>query len=396
MRDLDLKIYQNQLRLVSSINFVEEINKLYGISGIDATTMKNILSNQRSGAVMNFTSRWLYWFNSAPDYYWRMNMFLAQAIKDGVLDVDMKGKPTYKSAYQWVDEKLVYDHKKDRRFAYLYHGSANKNSEEYKKAEALLIGLKEKLKNEPYGLDENGNPTRAYSIEERNSMKDFANSAFGYYDSQSKLYFANTIFGRLFSQFKTWLTAKKNTYFLETQISDTQKRWEWVEVENPDGTKQFIASYKGKVMEGIFQTLSFYYQEMGDDVLDKFKNSLNPLKHYETYKSLKDYQKTNLYRLGTDLTIFAMIQLMFLGGDDEEDEWWMKQISTAILRSSTDLWVINNLNSAVGSQNPIASISYTKRLLNDIVTLNGDGILRNVGMTRPIYYIMRDMENSAK
>jgi len=76
--------------------------------------------------------------------------------------------------------------------------------------------------------------TRAYTNKQRDSIKSFSDSAFGYYDRETKANFFKTAVGLTFKQFMAYVSALKTRYFLSRtnntargaykQLADTRGR----------------------------------------------------------------------------------------------------------------------------------------------------------------------------
>jgi hypothetical protein len=81
-----------------------------------------------------------------------MTMFVSQMIHDGIIKVDVLGKPSKDSALQMIDGKLVYNDKLDARFSE-YLNNVDKpthlQSTSWKEARASYLSLKEQLALEP-------------------------------------------------------------------------------------------------------------------------------------------------------------------------------------------------------------------------------------------------------
>lgn len=76
---------------------------------------------------------------------------------------------------------------------------------------------------------------KAYTNRQRNSMKSFADMAFGYYDRDTKAAFFKTSIGVLFKQFMAFLSAKKMSYF---QVrSNNTARGSYTQLTDTSGKK---------------------------------------------------------------------------------------------------------------------------------------------------------------
>lgn len=106
----------------------------------DADQLHREMSLSKMG-ILNFDSNQLYMFSRAPDMLHRMTILVAKMMHDGCFD-----------AHSVVNEELVYDFKKDKRFSLLHSANPNVNSEEYRKQHALYITMLEQFNREGYNL----------------------------------------------------------------------------------------------------------------------------------------------------------------------------------------------------------------------------------------------------
>lgn len=136
--------------------------------------------------LFKFFSEHLYWMNSAPDYLNRLTLFVAKMIHDGCYDAH----------YMNDKGEFVYDPTKDKRFEVYfkkrkqYDFKFAQNDKEYNDQRSLYISMLddfnvENIKlNEPK-LDERKDLIpRAYTQKEKESIKVFADTAYGFYDSE--------------------------------------------------------------------------------------------------------------------------------------------------------------------------------------------------------------------
>ena len=196
---------------LASYTLCESINKLYGIAAEDISRVVENSMSSRSGVIANL-SKWMYMANSAPDYFNRLTLFIAKMLEDGCFEahsLDKKGN-------------LVYDFKKDKRFSELNkHGlNSNYNGEEYRRQKALYLAMLDDFASEGRNFieyDKDGNLvykefTIAYTTKQRNSIKEVADLAYGYYDHETKSLIDIGLFGLVYKQFQTFLTAKVNLW----------------------------------------------------------------------------------------------------------------------------------------------------------------------------------------
>lgn len=208
----------------------EMLNKEYGIANEDLNRFVDSSTIQGKG-LLNNHSRYMYISSSAPDYFNRMTLLIAKMIEDGCLDAHT------------LDEygDLHYDWKKDKRFSELAkHGlNSDYKGEEYLKQKAVYRKMCEEFEKSNDKLitwDKEhkkyiyGDLPRAYTTSERNSIKEVADTAYGFYDHESKSLINHKFFGLLFLQFQTFLSAKINLWFKAKPTSQgsntSQGHWE--------------------------------------------------------------------------------------------------------------------------------------------------------------------------
>lgn len=183
----------------NTLTLVDALNVEYGMANADPKQVQERLRQSKNGA-LNFNSDMLYVCNKIPDTYHRMGFLLAKMKADGCFD-----------AHTLVDDQLVYDFKKDKRFSLLNDPNANKNSEEYKHQRGLYLSLLAQFNNEGFTLSDGDALPRAYTIQESTSVKSFAELCFGHYDPSSQMLLKNHFLGALVLHFKTFISAKLET-----------------------------------------------------------------------------------------------------------------------------------------------------------------------------------------
>jgi hypothetical protein len=197
-------------------NLIDRINHHYAFANLDMGSYSNRVKTDRRG-IMKGLSPWLYAFNTIPDYYNRMALFLAKMIYDGSYE-----------AHTLVDGNIVYDPKKDKRFSYyLENRDKYKDSkgnfipapkdEKYNRQRNLYILLIQQVNTDRAGLiepyTEKDLVDVAYSELERNSFKSLTDTAYGYYDKDAQSQLHNTAFGVIFLQFMQYWPGKMQLWF---------------------------------------------------------------------------------------------------------------------------------------------------------------------------------------
>ena len=243
---------------------------------------------------------YMYVFNTIPDYYNRMAIFLAKMIHDGSYDA------------HFIDNKgmIVYNPIDDDRYKY-YFANRHKhkdskgryipavNDEKYNKQRNLYLWLQGQLNIERVGQTDHEDFTeddmvdQAYSEKERTSLKSFTDTAYGYYDKDSQSQLHNVAFGVIFLQFlqfwpgkmQMWfgkpVSADKSTIGKLVQKTEENEKGELVKLwrkpvygdkDDPDRITDFdhttentgdpLYDWEGSPQEGLYYSVVFTIQEI--------------------------------------------------------------------------------------------------------------------------------------
>lgn len=371
---------------IKHVGFCDAINEIYGLSEMDVQRAAHEVQTGSAG-LAHFRSKYAYWFNTFPGYFNRLVLFTAQAIKDGVIDVDTIGHLTKNSAYQMIDSRLVYNEKLDKRFS-LYTNNKqmpdSRQTKDYKEQKALYLAVTQDLINEADGMKSDGTMARAYNNKQRNSLKEFADEVHGSYDKENKTNFQKMAFGRIFMQFKGWISAKKNRWFTETNINETRGSYE----TQYDADGNPVSVWKGKVTEGITQSILAMYHEIQ-------ANKFNIAKSWDNMNAT---QRENFMFLLGDTLVFGLLALiveMFTGPGMKKDNPLGYEGLHALSNSSKDFFIGSTIGSVSGSKNPLALASWSTKVLNDswgVMTgsktpsnlLDNVAIYRNINRLNPV------------
>lgn len=192
------------------------------MANADNDQVATILSQSRAG-IKNFNSDKLYFCNKFPDTYHRMGILIAKMIHDGCWE-----------AHTMVDDHLEYDFSKDARFDLLFKDTSDKNSEEYKKQHALYTAMRLQFAKEGEIIEEGQPLPRAYTNQEANSIKSFAELCFGHYDKNTQMLAKKMFLGAMMLQFRTFISAKLEQWILKPGTYD---QGHYVEMKDPDGVR---------------------------------------------------------------------------------------------------------------------------------------------------------------
>lgn len=226
---------------VAGFTLIDHLNNLYGIANTDINTIVTKTKTDRMG-LFKFFSEHLYWMNTAPDYLNRMTLFVAKMLHDGCYEAHSFNKQT---------GEFIYNPKKDKRFEiyfnkreqYNYKGS--ENDDKYNDQRSLYLTMLESFnkENEKFNkplLDEKLDLIpRAYTHVDRESIKIFADMAYGFYDHERSAPWKHMAFGSIFGQFLTyWPSTVK--YYFGKRIESKTGQWLQKSIPNEDGENQLL------------------------------------------------------------------------------------------------------------------------------------------------------------
>ena len=265
---------------IHSVTKIELLNEHFRITNMTINELPQQTTSSRTGLWQTF-DRWMGWTLIAPDYWNRMTMFIAQMMEDGCWD-----------AYSVIETEngpeLKYDMSKDARFEVLcrYGGNIDSVPEKFKTQylqQQALYEIKREELNETSDSDDritqaisSSNKdwylTTAYTTKERNSLKSFSDTTFGYYDRDTKAWLYKTAIGVLFKQFMAYASSKKVQYF-KTRTDQTD-RGEYAQLTTNSGEriwKIIISDDAGKAIP-----LNVKESEL-DSKYSEYKNSAKPV-----------------------------------------------------------------------------------------------------------------------
>lgn len=371
---------------MDGINFLDYLNEEFGINNMEVSRMVSQMRTDKVG-VKQFES-WLHFLNSYPEFMFRMSLFLAEAMSDGVF------KPSHanisrKSALTWDKEKrkIVYDPSKDDRFSILYDANSDKQSVKYLKAKALYDGLWEDVKDlrnghnpDKIGFDGRPELSTPYSVEDRKSKIKFANRVYQETSTENKTWIERTALGSLYMMFKRWMLSKKELYWKGYVSAEENTIAGRREVIFDEVTGTYKSVWLGRPMEGILQSLIFYGKEIA-----RYKGNV-----IKANQELSDYQIRNIRHFLADMTQYGLIGLFvaLAGGDDEMKK---NKLLKLLYYSSQDLNVLNTWENLTTKNGALYALSYMTKfgqgLVDDAldVTINHElplNTLKNIGLTR--------------
>ena len=444
---------------VRKVTKIELLNEHFRMTNMSISELPEQTTSNKTGFAQMF-SRWMGWALVAPDYFNRMTMFIAQMMHDGSWDAYVLDES---DAYI----KLKYDMSKDKRFDVFckYKGDINLVPATLKKKFRSQQSLYEAMRNEfntnegmnieePWTKNENGTITysdnwylpRAYTLKERDSLKSFSDTTFGYYDKETKSWFYKTAFGVLFKQFMAYGSSKKMQYlktrtdktargsFKQLTTNSGEKVWKINVIgeggkevslnvtdseldtkykEHKDDAREVLV-WTGTFVEGILNSYYNLVKEVGLGIHDwvKPENKGKTNKHFQTIKNqyLKkgDIRHSNMLQLPWDIFLsmcFMWIIRMIFFDDPEStgvsykkqltDRSWGAQMGYRALEAATvDFNFLNILKEQYLEANlPSLSIlaNTGKRFWNafgdpelNLAQEMSKGFIQSVGIAKPL------------
>lgn len=339
------------------VGFCDNINEMYRISDMNLKELVHKVQTTSSG-IAKFGSHWAFWMQSFPIYTNRMSMFVAQMIHDGIIKMD--GASISKdSALQLIKGQLVYNERLDDRYKeYLAKPDVANHlqSTSWKEARASYLKAKEVMALEPGGLKADGTLARPYDNKTRDSLKTAADDVHGNYDKDTRTRLEQLAFGKMFLQFKTYLSSKKNRWYMETHPDE--RRGQWV-TEWHDGEP--IKLWQGKVTEGIYQTFCALTNEIkvnGGDII-KGWDAMHATQKQNVALMLGDILQFGIYSLA-----LGMLGVSVANARKDENPLAEEPIR-GIHNAINDLWIGTSVAALAGDKNPMAVLSWGNGVLDN-------------------------------
>lgn len=268
-------IWVDSIHQMHTITMGEHLNFLYGIANYSPQEMVE-RANYYQGHVGRFNER-LFWTSRAPDFLHRMTIFYAYMNKYDCL-----------KAHHLVNGHIFYNWKEDGRFKTYAKYKDNEAAvpiglaKEFQDQRALYEAMKtrmlevgtimiDKETGEARNMNEDDDLPMAFTDLEASKIIQEANTLFGYMDNDNKSLWFRKGIGILLGQFQTYISAKKNQYFLKPDVYNQGK---WVLKKNEKGEQLYkayddsgnpiettvdnghpIKVWEGSIMKGIFWSM---------------------------------------------------------------------------------------------------------------------------------------------
>jgi hypothetical protein len=168
-----------------------------------------------------------------------MSLFIAKMLQDGSYDAHSINS----------EGTLVYDPSKDKRFEYYfkkrnsYQFKQHRTDSKYNDQRSLYLKLIDIFNEERTLLNktlltEKDNLPRAYTSQERESIKSFTDLSYGHYDKDNSSLIRHTALGTLFAQYMAYWPSKVKYYLGKYEKNSKQGKM-FQKYEMQDGKKIF-------------------------------------------------------------------------------------------------------------------------------------------------------------
>lgn len=356
--DMTKAVVDSENLTASGHNKLELLTRLYGVSGQDLNALKN-RKRQRTTDKSFINSDFFFKLMTAADYSIRAISLKAQMIKDGVWDAHTVKKVNIDGIETWV---LEYNEDLDPRFK-----ADPSKGRTLEQALAFKEYLREQLRKEGK-VDENGRMLVAYDNNLRNQRKNYFDSIFDAYDTESRTTADSTALGRALMMFKRFMTPKIERFYKKRTVFSGSAYSDYRMIKDNEGNIDFV--WEDSPIEGIYQSVQ--------DLLKRTREEIGKIRRGEgdwdsPWGQLEDFQKDNIYKLGTDLALSAMIYMVIsamTGDDDDESKKKNSYVRMVLMRSIEDLTATYNplMYLQLGAS-PLVTLSYIERVANSLSSL---------------------------
>lgn len=253
---------------MAAFTLCQMMNQEYGIANQDSNSFIQKNTIRRTGLSQGL-SKFMFIFQTCPDFFNRMSLFVAKMIEDGCFDA------------HYLDQNgmLKYDIKRDKRFEKLVElgWDSTSTDPEYLKQKALYRAMVDQFKREGFKNDITGNSLayadlylpRAYTVKQKLSMKEVSDLAYGFYDHETKSLNDHKVFGLVFKQFMAFWTAKTTLWFrgpgantaqgeFKQMIRDGQPLYVKYTEVNGEIIQEYVTDSEGGTLEPVYEWVGDY------------------------------------------------------------------------------------------------------------------------------------------
>lgn len=397
-------VTRDAIKSANVSSLLQRLNSLYGMAN---TGLSEIAERKRSNwfGFKNWSNSTLFLTSTTPDFLHRMSILVAKMKADGCFD-----------AHSIINNELVYDFKKDKRYSIYLSGDTTNSQYLYQKVEYQK--RIEKFNEEGFNLKEGDNLPRAYTNDESSLIKNRADIYYGHYDGETKALLGDTFLGSFFMQYKNFIISRfeqwimkpgvYNLYSIKQQYDPTTGEELWVVITYPnlDGTgspTKKIVKRSDVTQEQIDNRLAEPYKDFEGDRMEGIAQSM-----FSFAKALYERDQSQLNELWKDplkranlrffiddllimMTMIWLVDLLYSGlTDDIQSEPWMMQWSYAVFSGSFQDGPIHLLaGSLFDDLNPPAKVSIERIMDTAGSVITGDmnawyALTNTIGATREL------------
>lgn len=326
-----------------------------------------------------------------------MTLFIGKMLEDGCFDAH----------YLDSDGNLLYDITKDKRFSKLvkYGLDYKTTDKEYLEQRALFRAMIEQFQKEGF-TKPNGETLsteelylpRAYTVKQKQSMKEVSDTAYGFYDHEARSLNDHKFFGLIFKQFMAFWTAKTTLWFRGPGANTAQgafvpmmrdgkqvyrrvyedpttgKLQIELTTENPDGDLEPQYVWQGEYVEGLAYSVGYTLRDIftanWSDIVGN-KQRLGNL-------------KLALHDIIIGIILFNILKMIFSGGTNKMQD--VHPAERMLLRAMQD----TSPSAIFGLSITPSFVSTLENIRNDIPDLlSGD--LSQADMIRRRFGSLKDI-----
>lgn len=374
------EVIENVFKNDRSLNICSELCLRYRLSNTDAAKISERAKTDRGG-LLN-PSELAFSTLRAPDFLNRMTLFVARCKQDGVWD-----------AFSINDGQLVYNWKKDKRFAAF--ASENIAHPDYMNQKALYYNSID-LYNKEHGteLTFKDDLPEPYSQDEIRKFKEFSDSIYGAYDKSQKAKYEHLVLGQTLGVFSTWFNGHTAAWFRRRGFYDpyfTQNDEKGnMLIKRNDAGNELWFDENGNIFEKRDDG-KFYNSDSGEEVTIEnpvpviarmpvqvqgiyytLKDSWHVLSesgfsYKEFKKNVLDYKcnRDNFRKLATELLFLAILSALFgfVFTPMYDDHKKRKDMDNILQDALVELLFKAGANSFEGFMGPVAVANY---ILNNV------------------------------
>lgn len=357
-------VIQEAHKNFSGVSMLQQMNAIYGMANQSLTQ----LAGQRRvnwAHIRHWGQDTLFLTCTAPDFMHRMSLLIAKMKGDGCFDAHS------------LDEngRLKYDFKKDGRFQHLINNDTS--SPEYLKEKSLYLSMIEEFKKDGFrnedGSELNGDNLdalpQAYTRQEGQSIKNYADYLYGHYDEESKSLLYDSFLGSIFLQYKTYLTSRLEQWTMHEGIYNTAQL---IQQFDDNGNPLYVrfyedetgAAHKEILLENEYEALSeeekekarLYYDYSGLPMEGMLQES------FKVYKAILSMDSEKIKEIWSDPTTRAMFKLQI------HDLWFMAAMTFILTLIAGNLFDANDPLSKESVRRAAKKIGPLQSFAYDVIT----------------------------